>query len=73
LLDRIADEFLIWWPKGACFFVSRDTVTYRVHERDARGVLFLQLEAKGPQLVQPQLQPLRDGQRVRPAPRFLLQ
>jgi hypothetical protein len=44
LLDKIADEFLIWRPQGGCFFVSRDSVFYRVAESDTRGVLFLQLE-----------------------------
>jgi hypothetical protein len=44
LLDQIADEFLIWRPKGGCFFVYRDKVTYRVSESDARSVMFLQLE-----------------------------
>jgi hypothetical protein len=44
LLDKIADEFLLWWPKGGCFFVSRDKVTHRFVEDDARGVMFLQLE-----------------------------
>jgi len=44
VLDKIADEFLIWRPQGGCFFVSRDSVTYRVEEDDVREVLFLQLE-----------------------------
>jgi len=44
LLDKIADEFLLWWPKGGCFFVSRDKVTYRPAENEEREVLFLQLE-----------------------------
>ena len=44
LLDQIADEFLIWRPKGGCFFVQRDKVTYRVSESDPRSVMFLQLE-----------------------------
>ena len=44
LLDKIADEFLLWWPKGGCFFVNRDKVTYRPAEDDPREVLFLQLE-----------------------------
>ena len=44
LLDQMADEFLIWRPQGGCFFVSRDHVTYRRSENDARSVLFMQLE-----------------------------
>ncbi|HEY4379456.1 MAG TPA: hypothetical protein VGN01_03860 [Acidobacteriaceae bacterium] len=44
LLDKIADEFLIWRPQGGCFFVDRDRVYYRVAETDARGVLFMELE-----------------------------
>jgi hypothetical protein len=44
LLDKIADEFLLWWPKGGCFFVSRDKVTHRPAEHEEREVLFLQLE-----------------------------
>jgi len=44
LLDKIADEFLLWWPKGGCFFVSRDKVTHRPAESDEREVLFMQLE-----------------------------
>ena len=44
LLDQMADEFLIWRPQGGCFFVSRDTVTYKTAENDPRSVLFMQLE-----------------------------
>ena len=44
LLDQIADEFLLWWPKGGCFFVSRDRVTYRPTENESRDVMFLQFE-----------------------------
>jgi hypothetical protein len=70
LLDQIADEFLIWWPQGGCFFVSRDAVTCRLHEQDATGVLFLQLELKRLQVVP---QPQRDAQRAAAAPRFISQ
>jgi hypothetical protein len=42
LLDKIADESLIWRPQGCCFFVSCDEVRYRIQENDL-GVLFLQL------------------------------
>jgi hypothetical protein len=44
LLDKMADEFLIWRPQGGCFFVHRDKATYRIAEHDPRNVLFLQLE-----------------------------
>lgn len=44
LLDQMADEFLIWRPRGGCFFVDRDKAMYRSAEHDARGVTFLQLE-----------------------------
>jgi hypothetical protein len=70
LLDQIADEFLIWWPQGGCFFVSRDDATYRVHEHDTSGVLFLQLEMRHLQVVaQTPLQ--HDTTRTQPAARFL--
>ena len=26
LLDQMADEFLLWWPQGGVFMVSRDAV-----------------------------------------------
>ena len=70
LLDQIADEFLIWWPQGGCFFVSRDAVTYRLHEQDPSGVLFLQLEVKRLQVVP---QPQHDVRQARPVLRFLSQ
>lgn len=44
LLDEIADEFLIWWPKGGCCFVSDDGVRYRAEESGVSGILFLQFE-----------------------------
>lgn len=44
LLDKIADELLIWRPQGGCIFVGRDSAYYRVAETDTRGVLFLELE-----------------------------
>jgi hypothetical protein len=44
LLDKMADEFLIWRPQGGCFFVHRERVTYRIAEHDPRNVMFLQLE-----------------------------
>jgi len=44
LLDKIANELLIWRPQGGSIFVTRDSVFYRLAETDTRGVLFLQLE-----------------------------
>ena len=44
LLDKMADEFLIWRPQGGCFTVERDRVTYRITENDPRKVMFLMLE-----------------------------
>jgi hypothetical protein len=51
LLDQIADEFLIWWPRGGCFFVSRDGATYRAREHGPHGVLFMQFEVNRLQAV----------------------
>lgn len=53
LLDKMADEFLIWRPQGGCFFVHRDKATYRIAEHDVRNVLFLQLELNRPAVVLP--------------------
>ncbi|HEX9201036.1 MAG TPA: hypothetical protein VF865_15865 [Acidobacteriaceae bacterium] len=53
LLDQIADEFLIFRPQGGCFFVSRDSVTYRLVESDTRGVMFMQLEINRLKVVPP--------------------
>jgi hypothetical protein len=51
LLDQMADEFLIWWPQGGCFFVDREMVTYRAQQQDTSGVLFLQLEVNRMKVV----------------------
>jgi len=60
LLDKIADEFLIWRPQGGCIFVSRESASYRVRESDSRGVLFLQFEAHRLTVVPPrQLEEVR--------------
>ena len=53
LLDKMADEFLIWRPQGGCFFVHRDKATYRIAEHDPRNVLFLQLELNRMAVVPP--------------------
>jgi len=42
LLDKIADESLIWRPQGCCLFVSRGEIRYRIQDNDP-GVLFLEL------------------------------
>jgi hypothetical protein len=60
LLDQIADEFLLWWPKGGCFLVSRDRATYRAAEHDPREVLFLLFEPHRLTVVPPrQVEPVR--------------
>lgn len=53
LLDKVVEEFLLWWPHGGVFFVSMDRVTHRLHPRDHPGVLFLQLEAGNPKAGSP--------------------
>jgi hypothetical protein len=53
LLDRIADEFLIFLPKGGCFYVSREGASYRVGDGDARSLLFLQFELNRLAVVPP--------------------
>ena len=53
LLDKIADEFLIWRTQGGCFFVGRDSAIYRVMETDARGVLFMEFETHRLAVVPP--------------------
>ena len=68
ILDQIADEFLLWWPQGGCFFVSRDAVTHRLHEGDTVGVLFMQLEMNRLHMV-PRLQ--KDARPADPAVRFI--
>ena len=60
LLDKMADEFLIWRPQGGCFFVYRDRVTYRAGKNNPRNVLFLQLESNRLAVVPPrQAEPVR--------------
>lgn len=60
LLDKMADEFLIWRPQGGCFFVHREKATYRIAEHDPRNVMFLQLELSRLAVVPPrQVEPLR--------------
>ena len=60
LLDKMADEFLIWRPQGGCFFVQREKATYRIAEHDPRNVMFLQLEMSRLAVVPPrQAEPAR--------------
>jgi hypothetical protein len=59
LLDKIADEFLLWWPKGGCFFVSDEEVRYKRAEKDAGGVLFLHFEVNRPMAVASKATPRR--------------
>lgn len=60
LLDKMADEFLIWRPRGGCFFVHRDKATYQIAEHDPRNVMFLQLESHRLVVVPPrQAEPVR--------------
>ena len=66
LLDQIADEFLLWWPQGGVFFVSREAVTHRLHPLDGTGVLFLELEMHRLKVV-----PQPEVRRANQAPRFL--
>lgn len=41
LLDKIADEFLIWRPQGGCFAVTHEGARYRVDEQHKPGVEFM--------------------------------
>jgi hypothetical protein len=44
LLDKIADEFLIFRPNGGSFYVSREGASYRARGGEGRSVVFLQFE-----------------------------
>jgi hypothetical protein len=68
VLDQIADEFLLWWPQGGCFFVSREGVTYRPQEGVKAGVLFLQLEVNRLKVV---AQARTKPQLINLVPRFI--
>ncbi len=56
LLDKIADEFLIWRPQGGCFVISHEGARYRLDENHRPGVEFLLFELSRP-MVLPQWQP----------------
>jgi hypothetical protein len=51
LLDKIADEFLIWRPHGGPVFVTHEGVRYRREEHHQPGVEFLLFEVVRPKLV----------------------
>lgn len=68
LLDQIADEFLIWWPKGGCFFVGKDAVTHRLRPEDGSGVLFLELELNRLKVMTAQTKAVRAPE---PLPRLI--
>ncbi len=61
LLDKIADEFLIWRPQGGCFFVSHEGDRYRLSEDHRPGVEFLLFELTRPMVVS-QWQPQPEAQ-----------
>jgi hypothetical protein len=54
----MADELLIWQPRGGCIFIYRDRAVYRT-ERASPGVLFLQLEMNRLMAVPPRQTDLR--------------
>jgi len=59
LLDRIADEFLIWRPQGGPLFVSPEGARYRREEHHKPGVQFLLFEQSRLKLVaQPAREPI---------------
>lgn len=51
LLDKIADEFLIWRPQGGCFFLTHEGARYRLSEDHRPGVEFLLFELSRPVVV----------------------
>jgi hypothetical protein len=51
LLDKIADEFLIWRPQGGCFFLTHEGARYRLEEDHRPGVEFLLFELSRPVVV----------------------
>ena len=57
LLDRIADEFLIWRPEGGPLFVTHEGARYRRDEAHRPGVEFLLFELTRPMVVPHWLQP----------------
>ena len=55
LLDKIADEFLIWRPQGGAFFITHEGVRYRLSEDHRPGVEFMLFELSR-SMVLPQLE-----------------
>jgi len=53
LLDKMADEFLIFRPKGGRFFVTREGASYPAGQGSDRRVLFLELEVNRLTVVPP--------------------
>jgi hypothetical protein len=51
LLDKIADEFLIWRPQGGAFFVTQEGARYRVNEDHRPGVEFMLFELSRPTVL----------------------
>jgi len=57
LLDKIADEFLIWRPQGGAFFITHEGVRYRTSEEHRPGVEFILFELSRPMMLpQPELE-----------------
>ena len=57
LLDKIADEFLIWRPQGGAFFITHEGARYRTSEDHRPGVEFLLFELSRPMVLpQPELE-----------------
>lgn len=51
LLDKIADEFLIWRPQGGAFFITHEGARYRLSEDHRPGVEFLLFELSRPMVL----------------------
>lgn len=51
LLDKIADEFLIWRPQGGPVFVTHEGARYRLSEDHRPGVEFLLFELSRPMVI----------------------
>jgi hypothetical protein len=57
LLDKIADEFLIWRPQGGPVFVTHEGARFRRDKDHQPGVEFLLFELTRPTVVPHWLQP----------------
>lgn len=58
LLDKIADEFLIWRPQGGPLFLTHEGARYRRAEDHRPGVEFLLFDLSRPKLLQLQREPI---------------